>query len=99
MLDAIDRSTLMGKRDAPVIACLAFAVPFPSRSAAIRWAFSASLSASEDRWHAGGVACEDGTGVGPDAGLDRSDHPRRMKARPPNRGSYSAFVKSLVDGP
>ena len=84
LLDAIDRSTLMGKRDAAVIiACLAFAVPLPSSSAAIRCAFSATRSASEDRWHAGGVACEDGTGVGTDAGLDRSDHPRRMESPPP----------------
>ena len=40
-----------------------------------------------------------GAGVGLDAGLDRGDHPRRVKALPPNHGSYPAFVRSLVDGP
>ena len=40
-----------------------------------------------------------GARVGPDAGFDRGDHPRRMKARAPNHGAYSGFVRSLVDGP
>lgn len=65
----------------------------------IRSAFSAIPSATENQWHVGGVACEGGAVVGPDAGLDRGGHPHRMKARAPNHESYSVFVSLLVDGP